>query len=239
MGNLIAYLIVKKVLVSVLISLTALFLVVGGVVRAEDSSNSDDTSTYTPEATHSPKPENLFGRFGKKVERLETSRTGSDEGDLKERGKHKLSDLKLRSCEARQNAIKKRMASLLRLTTSMLAKFDAFAIRVEEFYINKVVPSGKTISNYDALVADIAAKKAAVNEAITKAQTDSDGFVCTGDDPKGTYTLFRQDMQAVKEALHNYRKSIKNLIKAIHEVVDDTDTESPEPSATPEATATP
>lgn len=123
---------------------------------------------------------------------------------------------KLRSCQAKENSLKKRLASLIRTATNMLEKFDSIANRVKEFYINKVLSSGRSVSNYDALLADVEAKKALVQDAINKAKEDADSFTCTGNDPKGTLSQYRVNMQAVKTALKNYRTSIKNLIVGIH-----------------------
>jgi len=128
----------------------------------------------------------------------------------------RLTENKLRYCQAKEKSIKNRVAGLVRTVNNMLEKFNKIVNRVKEYYTNKVLPSGRSVANYDALVADIETKKALVQEALTKAQTDADGFTCTGDDPKGTLTQFRTNMQAVKTALKNYRTSIKNLIVAIH-----------------------
>lgn len=143
---------------------------------------------------------------------------------------------RLKSCQARENAVKNRLSSLIRLVTNMEGKFDAIALRVENFYKNKVVPSGKTVPNYDSLVADIATQKTNVQSALTKAQNDMSSFSCTADSPKALLNQFRIDMQNVKAALKNYRTSIKNLIVAVRTVVEGG---SPEPSETPEATSTP
>ncbi len=154
--------------------------------------------------------------------------------------KRGLTELKLRSCEARQDAIKTRMNSLIRLVTNMEEKFDAIAQRVKDFYTS----SGKTIPNYDALVADIQAKKDVVSTDLAKAQADVDAFSCTGDDPKGILTTFRLDMQKVKSDLKAFRTSIKNLIVAVRGLAPTPEaTGTPEPTptttATPTATSTP
>lgn len=127
----------------------------------------------------------------------------------------KLSDAKLRSCQARENAIKKRESSLVKLVGNMEDKFASISARVENYYTTKLVPAGKTISNYDALVADIASKKSNVQTVLTSAQNDVASFSCTADDPKGDIQKFRVDMQNVKKALKDYRTSIKNLIVAV------------------------
>ena len=130
----------------------------------------------------------------------------------------KLTDAKLKVCQNKESAIQKRDSQLTKMAEDMMTKFDGIATRVETYYTEKVVPSGKTVSNYNALVADIATKKSAVKTALDKASTDATAFKCTGDDPKGQLTLFRVDMQAVKSALKDYRTSIKNLIVAIRSV---------------------
>ena len=137
-----------------------------------------------------------------------------------------LADAKLRSCQAKEDAIKKRASRLTQLATTMEGNFDKHAQRVEDYYTSKVVPSGKTVANYDSLVADIQAKKSAVASALTTAQNDATNFSCTGADPKSQLTQFRKDMQAVKRALKDYRTSIKNLIVAVRSVTGTTESES-------------
>lgn len=142
-----------------------------------------------------------------------------------------LGGVRLQSCQARESAVKNRMESLIDLVTNMESKFDSIAMRVENFYTNKIVPSGKTVSNYDTLVSTIGTKKDAVTAALDKAKGDVSAFSCTANDPKGLLNQFRLDMQAVKGALKDYRTSIKNLIVAVHSV-----SPSESPSASPEVT---
>ncbi len=153
------------------------------------------------------------------------------------RGLDRLEDKRLKFCQNHEGEIKIRLVSLGNLVANMLGKFDAIAQRVEDYYNNKVVPSGKTVPNYSTLVADIASKKAAVQTALTAAQSDVAGFTCTSDNPKGQLTQYRTDMQTVKKALQDYRTSIKNLIVAVRSVVGETEN-SPKPSEKPEATPT-
>ena len=126
---------------------------------------------------------------------------------------------KLRACDAREQVVKTRMNNLLRMSNNMVEVFDKISLRVQEYYQNKVVPSGKTVSNYDTLIAAIASKKDAVKMALDKANTDSLVFNCDTERPKSTLVIFRQDMQSVKNALRDYRISIKNLIAAVRSVV--------------------
>ena len=101
------------------------------------------------------------------------------------------------------------------MTTNTMEKFDAIAERVKNFYADKVLPSGRSVPNYDDLVADIAAKKAMVEAGLVAAQNEVNAFACNGEDPKGLLTRFRNNMQKGKTDLKNFRVSIKNLIVAV------------------------
>ena len=151
----------------------------------------------------------------------------------RQQAQNRLTEVKLKLCQAKENAIKKRTGQLTKLAATMQEKFDAIAGRVEEYYTSKVVPSGKTVANYDSLVADIQAKKGAVQTALTTAQNNAGTFACDGNDPKGQLSQFREDMRAVKSALKDYRTSIKNLIVAVHSVTGTIERTNPSVSPKP------
>ena len=132
----------------------------------------------------------------------------------------KLQEAKLQACQAREEGIKNRSTHLTNLAKNIEDKFDAILTRVQNYYTNKVVPSGKTLSNYDTLVSNIQTKKTAVQTALTKAQNDVATFSCTSGSPKDAMLKFKTDMLAVKQALKEYRTSIKNLIVSVHGVTE-------------------
>lgn len=142
----------------------------------------------------------------------------SPAGTARQNVQTRLQDAKLKACQAREDGIKKRSDQLTKMATNMLEKFDSIAQRVKDYYTSSVVPSGKTVSSYDDLVADISAKKVAVQTALIKAQNDVTSFNCDDNDPKGQMMTFREDMQGVKQELKDYRTSIKDLIVAVHSV---------------------
>lgn len=147
---------------------------------------------------------------------------------------NRLTQAKLKACQAREAGIQTRFTHLLQLAATMEKNFDAIAGRVEEYYTTKVVPSGKTVANYDTLVADIAASKKTVQTGLDKAKNDISGFSCDGGDPKAQMTAFRLDMQGVIQELKDYRTSIKNLIVAVRSVTGTTESSAkPSPTATP------
>lgn len=127
----------------------------------------------------------------------------------------KREEAKLRVCQNRQTAMEKRFERLNSMAEKMLSNFDSKAMRVKDYYANKVVPAGKVVTDYDVLVSDIDTKKAAALSALTEAKESSEAFSCDATGPKLLLTEYRKDMQAAKSALKDYRTSIKNLIVAI------------------------
>ena len=218
-----------------------------GIGFAFTSRVSAQDATSTPEPTDTPRA-GLFGIFRNRQEgpvespkgigSPEPGATFEPNETPRVKGIDKLEGNRLQFCENHQDEISTRLSSLSGLVANILGKFDAIATRVEEFYTTKVVPTGKTVSNYDALLADIKVKKDAVNTALSNSQSDINGFSCNADNPKGQIKLFGTDMQTVHKALQDYRTSIKNLIVAVMSVVGSSEG-SPAPSATPVATATP
>lgn len=144
---------------------------------------------------------------------------GEIRNEVREKVKDRLDSRRLKLCEVKEKVIKNRTESLTRLVLNMEDKFASISARVQKYYTEKLVPEGKTVSNYDALVSDIDAKKAALDSALSNAQSDSSNFACDSDNPKGKLKDFREDMQEVKSALHEYRLSIKNLIVAVRGIV--------------------
>lgn len=222
----------------------ALFLLAGLIgftiifsarVKAEDSTSSSTEPTGTPRT--------FFSFFGNRSPEPSESPKDSESPEPSEtprvKGIDRLEGQRLNFCQDHEDEIDTRLGSLGGLVANMLGKFDAIATRVENFYTSKVEPT-HPISNYAALVADIASKRAAAVTALTSAQNDINGFTCTSTNPKGELKLFRTDMQTVKKALHDYRTSIKNLIVAVATAIGETEG-TPGPSESPEAlsTATP
>ncbi len=143
-----------------------------------------------------------------------------------------------RSCQAHERNIQRRSAHLARLADNMLQVFARIAERVAAFYTTVLVPGGQTLANYDALLSDIAAKKALVEAAITTAQDAAASFTCEVEDPKAVLRQFRQDMRGVKRALHDYRKSVRNLIVAVRSLAGKTPSATPTPTASPSPSPT-
>jgi hypothetical protein len=168
-------------------------------------SGDDTTETHTTTTTNSNETENET-----ETHNTET-RTGSDRS-LSDNQQHRLDGNKLKVCEKRQTTIKSIMSRSTERAQKQIDLFGTITTRVENFYTSK----GKTLSNYDELVA-------AVNSAKTQAETDlatlkNTTFSCDGSDPKGAATAFKTALQKEIQDLKAYRTAVKNLIVGVKSV---------------------
>ena len=92
--------------------------------------------------------------------------------------------------------------------------FSNITERTEAFYVSK----GKVLSNYADLVAAVNTAKAAAQAAVDTVKAGSDDFKCDGDNPKAAAKLFKIDLQAMNDALKDYRTAVKNLIVGVKSV---------------------
>jgi hypothetical protein len=128
--------------------------------------------------------------------------------------KTKLADNKLKVCQRHEKTITNIMSRLRDRGTKQLDVFGKIADRTEAFYVK----SGKSLSNYDVLVADVATKKAAAQTAVASLKSTSTTFDCNSTDPKGVAAGFKDSLKAEISALNDYKTAIKNLIVGVKSV---------------------
>lgn len=137
-----------------------------------------------------------------------TTGTGSTAGQSD--GQARLDAAKLRVCQNRETAINNIMSRINTRAQNQLTLFGTIATRVEGFYTSK----GKTVSNYDQLVAAIATAKTQATTDLNTLQSNST-FSCSSSDPKGMVTAFQGYLKTEITDLQNYRTAVKNLIVAV------------------------
>lgn len=191
----------------------AAFLLSGTLVLAQEPTDSAPSPTPTVEPTATPTvaptstPTPTISLKGKRP--VITPGAGRDT-----------------ACQLREVNVKRRSQNMVRLSENMFTRFTNISTRVQNFYTNKIVAKGGSVADYDALVADVAAKKTVVQTALDKASTDANSFSCTTDvKPKDQLATFRTDLKGVLTAMKDYRKAVRNLIVGVHSAAGD-DTES-------------
>ncbi len=126
----------------------------------------------------------------------------------------RLAAAKLKVCQNREKAINNILSRIADRGKKQLDLFTTIATKTETFYTNK----GKTLSNYDALVADVTAKKDMAQTAVDTIKNSSVSFKCDGTDPKGVISGFKDSLKSEIEVLKAYRTSVKNLIVGVKSV---------------------
>jgi hypothetical protein len=152
--------------------------------------------------------------------------------DLKPTGP-KPSGFNQKLCEAHVKVTQLRESNLAKRASNMQTRLDKIAALVENYYTTKLLPQGKTVSNYDSLVSDVNAKKAALSPLVSKVQSDSEALTCDNGAATSQFQTFRTDATALITAFKAYRQSVINLIQAVRSASGET---AVSPTVTPEIT---
>lgn len=131
--------------------------------------------------------------------------------EQRETAKMRLDSAKLRACQNREKTITNIMSRMGDRGQRQVDLFAKIADRTQQFYTDK----GLSVSNYDELVADVAAKKAAAQTAVDALKSATVEFKCDGDNPKAVADSFKQALKDQNEALKAYKTSVKNLIVGV------------------------
>lgn len=188
--------------------------------NAQDGVTETHTSDNTSETEHSAITEDKARTTIENRTAAETARKAKIEAATAAAKEHreaigeKLTAKKLKACENRQASINNRTARISDRGTKHLALFTSIAERAEAFYAKK----GKVLANYDALVAEVEAKKAAAQTAVDTIATSKATFTCEGNDPKLAVADFKANLTLRNTALKEYRTAVKNLIVGIKSV---------------------
>lgn len=177
------------------------------VVAAEDAKTEEST-------THDVKTEEHRSSAAKEQQEQARKQAQTNVKERVEVVKTRLENAKLKTCESHEQVIKNIMARISDRGQKHLDLFTTIADRTEKFYEDK----GKVLSNYEQLVADVAAKKAAAQAAVNKFKSEGTAFNCNGENPKGVVTGFKDNHQSGVEALKAYRTAVKNLIVGVKSV---------------------
>lgn len=131
--------------------------------------------------------------------------------ERRETGQAKLDAAKLKACQNREKAIKNIMSRISDRGAKQLDVFTKISDRTQEFYKEK----GVTLNNYEALVEEVEAKKAAAEVVVEAVKNDSTEFKCDGDNPKATADIFKDNLKAMNQALKDYKTAVKDLIVGV------------------------
>lgn len=196
----------------------------GGAVLAHEP-DEQDSSTHS--GHHEDNTSGNRGRDTEKAEDSSSHRSGDnnevrtfsgteDKRSASENSGKRLEGAKKKVCENRKGNVKTIMDRRVQWAERHIALFTTISERTQKFYAEK----GKTLPNYDELVAAAASAKAAA-EADLSALKATASFDCDADDPKGTITAYKAAFEKEKNSLKAYRTAVKNLIVGVKSVQGD------------------
>jgi hypothetical protein len=178
-------------------ALVLLFALMPAVFAEEATDDSTTTTTTDIREGDDPRLE-----LKQRIQALKEER--------QENKQQRLEANKLRVCEQRKTKITAIMNRAVVRAERQLELFTTIAERVKNFYEEK----GRTIANYDELVAAVDAAKADA-EANLEVLKGLEPFDCNAEDPKGNVEAFKLALKSINEDLKAYRTSVKNLIVGV------------------------
>lgn len=131
-----------------------------------------------------------------------------------DQAKTRLANAKLKACQNRETAVNNILTRIGDRGQKQLDLFSTIATRAETFYVSK----GKTLSNYNALVADVSAKKDAAVAAVSTVKSKSVTLKCGDTNSKGLASSFKESLKSEITALQAYRTSVNNLVVGVKSV---------------------
>lgn len=118
---------------------------------------------------------------------------------------------KQKACEKRATNIDKRAANYAKQGQKHLEVFNKIFVKVQAFKTDKQLD----VVDYDDLVAAATAKQTAAQDAVDALKELDVSIDCTQADPAGAVATLKAATGTARTALHDYRKSIKDVVIAM------------------------
>ena len=145
-----------------------------------------------------------------------TTSTSTNSGNKKATKEAKRDSAQLKACQKRAAAGNKKLQQAAVRGQKQIGTITNVAVRDENTYTRR----GKTLSNYDSLVSDVATKKAAAESAVLTVKSDRVSSTCDGANTKDKdpASSFKSDLKAETNALKDYKTAVKNLTVGVKSV---------------------
>jgi chromosome segregation ATPase len=204
-----------------ILSLAALLVVCGaslsgGTVLAERGSNDSvvtASSTETENETETVHSQTLREQF-RQTAKVQV------QAKMEDKAKTHTAQQRQKSCEARKTNLTKRMNNAVAAAQRHKTKFDAIYTRVKTFHDSKNL----NVANYDSLVAAVDKAQQDAADQIAALKALDIAVDCTQTDSLATnISAFQTAVKSTRDSLKTYRKSLVDLITALHGASTSTD----------------
>lgn len=198
----------KKIFLSMVLLTAA--TAIGSVVRPVHAVVIDDQSAAQKQTEIQKKLDEKRSEIEQKQREITAEKQKKLE-EVKRETKVKQAQAKQKICERIREKTKARHEHIKTVAEQIASRIDK---RVENAK-NFVTEKNLTIISYDSLLADVKAKKQAVETARSEIIAAVGSFDCGSDNAKVQQAIVRQKVEAYKVAVKAYRESVKSLLQAV------------------------
>ncbi|TAH35876.1 hypothetical protein EYC59_01595 [Candidatus Saccharibacteria bacterium] len=142
--------------------------------------------------------------------------------DLKKNAKQKTQAARQTACNERKNGAEQRITSISTNTARFQTKLDSIFTKVQAYKTDKNL----TVENYDTLVAAVTSAQSASADSIAALKGLQPTIDCTKDTNAQNVAAFRTAAQDSRDKLKAYMKSLKELLKAVRDAKQSTQTQT-------------
>jgi chromosome segregation ATPase len=127
----------------------------------------------------------------------------------------KLDEAKKKVCEKRINTINRLKEKMDQRRQNVLNRITKISEATQTFYTDKQL----IVTNYDELMAKVAAAKV-VAESAVQSQQQIPSLDCNGEHPRAEVSEFKERHSTAIDAIKAYRDAVKELVRAVKAAVE-------------------
>jgi len=200
----------NKIRVTLVVGLAAVFAASVGLPVATLAHEGEDTSTS--DDLGGMRRDDISNHTEELIKKLREQAHARNQAARANAEVH-TQEVRQKSCEARKAGLTKRMNNAVRHAEKHKAVFDKIFLRVKQFYLDKNLSA----DNYDQLVANVDAAHDDLETKISVLKSLNVAVDCTSENIADAVGAFKDSVGDVRDSLKAYRKAIVELIKAVHQ----------------------
>lgn len=182
----------------------------GGGTRAQESNNDERDEDESPK---------IRGDAERRISDMRSNAQKEVEQKRESRGKKAANDKKSKlECENRQKAINEKFVAVNKAAENYLNTLNTVFGAVQTYQGQKNLP----LANYQELVAAATDKQAAAVPAVNLLKTAAQTIDCNKSDVVVKLSTVRDVIKDTRQALHEYRMAIKDIVFALSQAQQDT-----------------
>lgn len=208
-------------LVAALLSISV--LVVAPVRAMEETSTDDSASVSNTDASTTGADKRAAVQD--RVSKLRAD-AKAKAAEMREGKQEKTAEKLQKVCENREKAVNNKLKAFNNAADKHLTRLNGVFDKLQSFQAEQQ----RDVANYDELVATANEKKQAATDAVTALKELAVDIDCTSTDPASSLGAVKTAAKDAREALKEYRKSLKDIVVALAQADKTTETDTTDTS---------